>query len=250
VSEAEDVLRVGGSKKPNLVGSDLPQVSWCHLYELPIEDHVSLVAAIYTQDETLLSIFSDLAHSESQFAAIPDIARRLNAYLASLDDEIAPELEAEMLALFPLVNAISRSIYNSMRCVLFHGCFLNELVQRANSSDKDLFDAVRIDPTVVGCKSVIARISKATLAQDVNFFAKLKTALSGKMKRREQANFKKMRLVLEIMHEVGAPRLSDEQLQTLFVEELKLYAGYAKGAGNVRALRKFAEAYMKKNTTT
>jgi len=53
-----------------------------------------------------------------------------------------------------------------------------------------------------------------------------------------------------VLHEAGATSLSDEQLQQLFVDELKLYSGNEKGGGSTKALRKFAETYMKKNATT
>ena len=97
---------------------------------------------------------------------------------------------------------------------------------------------------------MLARISGATLLQDVKFFANLKAALTGKIAKREQANFQKMRMVLEIIHEAGGSRLNDQQLHQLFVEELNLYSGNAKGGGSVKALRKFADTYMKKNSTT
>jgi hypothetical protein len=44
--------------------------------------------------------------------------------------------------------------------------------------------------------------------------------------------------------------LSDDQLHQLFVKELKLYSGNEKGGGNAKALRKFADTYMKKASTT
>jgi len=56
--------------------------------------------------------------------------------------------------------------------------------------------------------------------------------------------------VFEVLHEAGATRLSVSQLHQLFVEELKLYSSNAKGGGNVKALRKFADTYMKKSATT
>jgi hypothetical protein len=128
---------------------------------------------------------------------------------------------------------------------------MNELIERIRAgNDKALFDAVRIDPTVVGCLSISTRISKATLLQDNRFFAKLKAAINGKMAKREQANFQKMRLVFEVLHEAGASHLDDSQLQQLFIEELDLYASNSKGGGNAKALRKFADTYMKKSTTT
>ena len=98
--------------------------------------------------------------------------------------------------------------------------------------------------------SVSPRISKAALLKDNRFFAKLRAAINGKLAKREQANFQKMRLVFEILHEAGASRLSDSELHQLFIEELKLYSSNARGGGNAKALRKFADTYMKKSATT
>ncbi len=98
---------------------------------------------------------------------------------------------------------------NTLICVLYHGCFLNDLIERVRAGDdKSLFDAVRVDATAIGCWPVVERISKAALIKDEEFFDALKNAINGPMAKREQANFQKMRLVLEVLHEAGATRLS------------------------------------------
>ena len=140
-----------------------------------------------------------------------------------------------------------------MRCVLYHGCFLNELIARVligKGSDKDLFDAIRIDPTVIGCKTAIERISKAVLLKDEDFLKKLKAAINGKVTKREQQNYQKMRLVFEILYEANSDKLDDQQLYDLFVKSLKLYSWNESQGGNAKALRKFADTYMKKQATT
>jgi hypothetical protein len=145
---------------------------------------------------------------------------------------------------------IASSMFNTLRCVLYYGCFLNELVERVSSGDdKALFKALRIDPTVLGCKPVVERISKAALLKEEEFFELLKKAINSPMAKLEQENFQMMRLVFEVLHEAGASRLSDEQLRQLFVDELDLYAGNATGGGCRDALRRFADTYMKKNAT-
>ena len=154
----------------------------------------------------------------------------------------------------PLVSVsfgVTLSICQSLLCVLYHGCFLNELIERArNGNDKALFDAIRLDPTVIGCKTSIERISQAALLQDSKFFTKLKAALNGNITKREQQNFQKMRLVFEILFESKSDRLNDEQLYDLFVKTLKLYSWNEINGGNAKALRKFVDTYMKKQATT
>ena len=131
--------------------------------------------------------------------------------------------------------------------MLYHGCFLNELIERVRSGDdKALFAAVRIDKTVIGCPSVIKRTSRAAIMNDEEFFNNLRNALEGKKTKLEQENFQMMRLAIEILHESGAARLNDKQLWQLFVEELDLYSRNS----SPKALRKFVDTYMKKNATT
>lgn len=248
-AEGEEVKRMLIEDKEILFGKDAIPFSWCHLYELPIKHMIAPMAG-FLLDEKFLDILKNMVKSPSQIAALPDTLNQIDEYLNALE---MPSKEEAMEAL-PLLGAVlgvSFSVYNSLRCVLYHGCFLNELIQRIPlGDDKALFDAVRIDPTVIGCKPVLAGISKATLLQDVKFFAKLKAALTGKIAKREQVNFQKMRMVLEIIHEAGGTRLSDQQLHQLFIEELDLYTRNAKGGGSDKALRKFADTYMKKNATT
>lgn len=230
-------------------GENAIPFSWCHLYELPFKVHAALLTGGFLQDENLLSIFKGMVESPSQIGAIPATAEKIGEYFAAMERPTKEQAMAMLQILAPTL-AVSFSVYNSLRCILYHGCYLNELIQRVQTDDKALFDAVRIDPTVIGCKPVMERISKATLLQEIQFFAKLKAALTGKIAKREQANFQKMRLVFEVLHEAGADRLNDEQLHQLFVKELKLYSGNAIGGGNAKALRKFADTYMKKNATT
>lgn len=236
--------------KDKIFANETEGFSWCHLYELPIKDHLALLYGGFLEDEQILSFFKKFTSSPNQIAVLPEVLNDVNTYIDSWDNPTQEEKDV----LYPIIGkifSISLSAFHSMRCILYHGCFLNELIRRARTGDdKALFDAIRIDPTVMGCKSVIERISKAALLQDKRFFAKLKAALDGKMAKREQANFQKMRLIFEVLHEAGAARLSDAQLYKLFIEELNLWTATEGGGDNVKALRKFADTYMKKKSTT
>lgn len=233
-----------------LFGKDSIGFSWCHLYELPIKQHVFLPLTGFLQDERFLKIFQSFSASKDQIAFIPQLASQVDAYFEAL----GPPSKEEAIELMPFAAAFfgaTLSVFHSLRCVLFHGCFLNELIDRVRTGDdKALFDAIRLDPTVVGCKSVIERISKAALLHDKRFFAKLKAALNGNIAKREQANYQKMRLVLEVLYEAKSESLNDNQLYELFVKALKLYSWNERDGGNAKALRKFADTYMKQNSTT
>jgi hypothetical protein len=254
--EADDAHQMLIDGKDKLLGKEVESFAWCHLYELPVKQHIAVVNAgilqgyaKILQEEHLSGWHRQLVDTPGQIAALPDLLSQIDHHIDA--QELSKADAEEMLPRLAAYLSLALSIYNSLRCVLYHGCFLNELIERVRADDdKALFDAVRIDPTVIGCLSVSNRISKAMLLRDDSFFTKLKAAINGKLVKRDQANFQKMRLVLEILHEAGATRLSDTQLHELFVEELKLYSGNAEGGGSAKALRKFCNTYMKKSTIT
>ena len=255
-AEADEVQQMLIEEKDKFFGKETEFFAWCHLYEFPIKQHISLANAgivegyaKFLKEEHLTGWYKQIVDTPGQIAALPDIYRQVDHHFDAI--ELNKEDVQGILPTLAATFGLGISMYHTVRCVLFHGCFLNELIERVRTDDdKALFDAVRIDSTVVGCMSVSNRISKAALLKDNRFFAKLKAAINGKLAKREQANFQKMRLVFEVLHEAGASRLNDTQLQQLFVEELNLYSSNAKGGGNAKALRKFADTYMKQNATT
>jgi hypothetical protein len=255
-AEADEAQHMLIEIKDKILNKDTEPFAWCYLYELPIRQHLTMAMASIVQGyegllnhEQVAEWYKQVAGTPGQITALPDVYGQIDRHFDAMEPS-----DEDMEKLLPTVAGtfgLGLSMFYTLRCVLFHGCFLNELIERVRTGDdKALFDAIRIDPTVVGCISVSCRISKATLLQDNSFFTKLKAAINGKMAKREQANFQKMRLVFEILREAGASRLNDAQLQQLFVDELHLYASNAKGGGNAKALRKFADTYMKKNATT
>jgi hypothetical protein len=236
--------------KELLFSKDAIGFSWCHLYELPIKQHMVLPLTGFLQDDRFLKIFQSFSSSKDQIGFIPEVFSQIDSYFEGLE----PPSRAEAIELMPVIAVFfgaSLSVFHSLRCVLYHGCFLNELIDRArDGEEKALYDAIRLDPTVVGCKPAIELISKAALLQDKSFFAKLKAALNGNIAKRKQANYQKMRLVLEILHEAKSEKLNDDQLYGLFVKTLKLYSWNEREGGNAKALRKFVDTYMKQNSTT
>ena len=257
MADAEESQQGMIEDQAKLLCEDAVPFAWCQYYELPIREHIILAITDIAQNfdgmldpQQVVIWLNQLATSPSQVGEIPKVAQHIGQHFDAKETP-SDELTERMRPLLADTLGKAWSMINALRCVLYHGCFLNELIERVRAGDdKALFDAVRIDPTVIGCPSVVHRISKAALLKDDKFFGNLKKAINGKMAKREQANFQKMRLVLEVLHEGGATRLSDAQLHELFVEELNLYSGNAKGGGSAKALRKFADTYMRKNTTT
>lgn len=255
-SEADSAQNMLIEIKDKLFNADTEPVAWCYLYELPIKQHIALATEGIVQGyagllsgEQVIDWYKQVIATPGQIGALPGIVSQIDQHF-----DTAEPSEEDVNKLLPGIAGtfgLGLSLHNTLRCVLYHGCFLNELIERIRTGDdKALLDAIRIDPTVIGCISVNLRISKAALLQENRFFARLKAALNGKLAKREQANFQKMRLVLEVLHESGANRLNDAQLHQLFVEELNLYSGNTSGGGSAKALRKFADTYMKQNTTT
>lgn len=248
--EFEEAHKILVEAKEKLLGTDAVAFNWSHLYEQPITKHIGFAFAGLPWLHPFSDWLKQIVETPGQISALPSVTREIDEYITDLQDPSEAETE-EILPMLGAAFGVIFSVFSSLRSVLYHGCFLNELIERVRrGDDKALFDAIRIDPAVIGCLPAIQRISKATLLKDVRFFAKLKAAINGKIAKREQANFQKIRLVFEILHEAGATRLSDDQLHQLFVEELKLYASNDKGGGSAKALRKFADTYMKKNSTT
>lgn len=249
----EDTKKTINDCSDQLFDKEDDEFSWCYFYELSTKDLVVLLCSGLLQFVTLEQIlgwFKQMADCPGNIGALPDICNQVDEHFAARPNPTKDDLKALRPSL-PMISAAFIAMQYSLYCVLYHGCFLNELIERArNGDDKALTDAIKIDTSIIGCPTVVGKISKATRLQDKFFFAKLKSAINGKKEKLKQANFQKMRLVFEVLYEAGALHLTDKQLYQLFVEELQLYTPNSKGGGSEKALRKFADTYMKKNATT
>ena len=238
-SEVMESVRTDPAK---VLSGPLSNSYWCGFYEKPIVEHLSLfIGAVGLAEE--VKKLGETPHPMQAVVAL------VNESDTSPDDPSPEDAEAVQTAL-PVVISLVTSVYHSFRCLLVYGCYLNDLIARARQGDESaVFNAVRIDPSVLGCPSVVSRISRAVLLDDRRFFAKLKAALSGKVQKREQANFQKMRVILQVLSETGAGRLSDDRLHQLFVQQLRLYSSDSKRGDVKKNLRKFTDQYMKTATT-
>lgn len=229
------------------------EFSWCHFYEKPSKDLMVLLYANllpFVSLEQILGWSKQMSDCPGNIGVLPDIYDQIQNHFDSKPNPTKDDLKA-LSPYLPEISAVFIAVQYSLWCLLYHGCFMNELIERARRGDnKALIDAIKIDTSVIVCPTAVGKISKATRLQDTEFFSELKTAIDGKKEKRSQPNFQKMRLVFEVLYEAGALRLTDKQLHQLFVEELKLYTANSKGGGSEKALRKFADTYMKKNTTT
>ena len=258
-SELKECLDTIASDQEIFFREDTEKSDWCYLYELPIEQqHTVVLSKLAQYNEipglpslTELAIYSLslLRSQESPLGGLPEIVSQIENKLAAIHPTEAQKEQADV---FMAAQAgCLYSLTKTIDCLFYYGCYLNTLIQRARSGDdKSLFNAIRIDPAVLGFQSVRQRICKATLLEDDTFFRKLKIAIRGKMGIREKVSFQQMRMVLHVLHEAGAERLSDTELNYLFIKELQLYAANEHDGGSQKALRKFADNFIKEKSTT
>lgn len=141
-----------------------------------------------------------------------------------------------------LFAALQRNVLSIM---LFHRT-LNAMVDEVRNGDDDsLFNAVRIDRSIITCPTFALRISKAEIKNDKKFFIRLRSSLKGPSKKHWEA-YKDLRYAFFILRESGFDKMSDAQLEELLVHQLKLYPDTPGARKNLR--KQFTES--KKFSTT
>jgi hypothetical protein len=110
-----------------------------------------------------------------------------------------------------------------MKSIMVYQKSLSTLIEEVRQGhEKALFDAVRIDRTMLACPSIIHHISMAELKGDKKFFLHLKSALKGPS-RKHMVALEELRYMMQALVETGSDHLNGENLEQLFVEHLKLY---------------------------
>ncbi|WP_310448704.1 hypothetical protein [Sulfuritalea sp.] len=244
--EGEEARELLQQKQDKIFSPDYPKAAWCHLYEQPAPQHFASGMIAFGMLDELKS----LAESPNQIQAMASIVQAIQ------DNEYEPS-EEEAAALRPHLAhflAYAESTLRSLRCLLTFGLYMNELIALVRSddpmADKALLSAVKIDPTVLGCPSVIPRISRAVMLDDGKFLGKVRRAMAGNFTKREQKTYQDMRLVLQVLHESGAPKLTADDLYSLFHGQLNLVRNEA-GEGDVKnSLRQFTYQFMKQKAVS
>lgn len=230
-------------EKPDKIFSpDNVKVYWCQFYEMPFLEHLGRVIGGMGLVDMVTEVSKSPSPIEVLKSSVDEFSQELDTAVSSEEEEAQNRKAA------PFILSFAMSAIASLKCLMVYGCYLNDLIARVreHGDEKALFNAVRIDPTVLGCPSVLALLSKAVVLDDKSFFKKLQNALSGRFQKRDQANFKKMRLVLQVLKESGADRLDDDDLHELFVKKLNLYTANISEGGSQKSLRKFVDQYSEK----
>lgn len=247
VGEAKEIL---SDRKEEFFAPDCNKPVWCHLYELPILEHALHGTGILSEGD----VSQRLARSKNQITEACLLLNEADAAIGAW--EPTPEEKEELRIILASVYALSFSLTNSFRALMTFGLYLNDLIvivrQGGAEAEKALLAAIKIDPTVIGCPSAITFISQKTLLGDTKFLGKLGAAMKGELSASEKRHFEKVRLVLQVLLETGAKRLSAPDLYQLFVDELELVEGDElsnSDVGNVENnLRQFAYQFLKKKS--
>jgi len=186
-----------------------PPYYWSEIYEFSFIEHAIIV--LYLSGH--LSEFSDLAQKDHPYSEIITHAKSSNP-------EIFPEVEDDPKYVIGGMMALSKSIQS----VHHYGIPLNNQVQRVKEgSDQALFDAVRIDRSIISNPTIADRITTAELLSETEFFESLKLSLNGPKKNRYKV-YGPLRYMLLLLDEAGMlDEMTDVEQYRLLQEELHLY---------------------------
>lgn len=202
-----------------LMGEDF---NWGAIYELSFVEHLAVVFTAFGRTDWLTAA-----------AAAPDPQQRVLDAMDENDDgpgELPPGVEkGDVVA---LVFSLQRTILS----ILLYQRSLSALVQevREKGNLDCLFDAVRVDRAAMSCPSIARHIARAELRGDKRFFARLRNALKGPM-RKHWEGLSDLRYSLVILRELGFDKLTDDELEQLLVHDLKVYANTPSARKNLRA---------------
>lgn len=214
--EFDSIRVMASSRKEQFFVKDHIKPSWHHLYEMPYQVHLAHVV-------TYLGLNEQLKH----FALQDNPSQAVIASIAeSVNDNSMEDFDAVEMVHLPLVFGWGTSLFLTLKSLMIYGVYLNDLVATAGSDTSDGYQAalhaIRIDPSTVACTNISLKISKAVITHDQKFLNKLKLSIGGNCTKREQKTYKNMRLVLQVLIEANAGRLTSSDLYDLFVEQLNI----------------------------
>lgn len=118
---------------------------------------------------------------------------------------------------------LALSLQKTIVSIFIYNKTIHQLVEEVRQGiDDSLFDAVRIDRSIVGAPTIAARIARAELKQDKHFFIRLRNAIKGPSQKHWES-YKDLRFALFTLRDLGFNNLTDDQLVDLLVNQLKVY---------------------------
>ena len=203
--------------------------SYSVVYEWPFIQHLSMMALALGMDENVKAMATA---PDPQEAALSELKKD-----DSVEDRTQhPEFSDEGIL------ALTYSIGRTIQSMATYGRSISSLLQdvRENNNQDSLFKAIRMDRTVVGCPTAMTYISKAQIRGDTAFFGHLRNALKGPQKKHMFA-LEPLRYTLLLLREMGVNDLSQNDLESLFVDQLKIYSKAAGAGKNLMAQYQFAK---------
>lgn len=153
----------------------------------------------------------------------------------------ANEDKIEKKYLLWLVIVLQRNI---LAIMLYHKSMGALVEEVRHGSDRALFDAVRIDRSVLLAAPCADRLSRAELLNDKDFLRHLRSAIKGPTQK-HMAAIQDLRYSIVALRECGFDRFTDQDLERLFIGT-RLYPG---SAGALKNIRKHIQLARKITTT-
>lgn len=184
---------------------------WSVVYELSFVEHMALLLMALDKLEFLKNAKNS-----------PDPTQYV---LDSLDNDEDYQWTGGWNGLFDKQDLVGLvySLQRTILSIMIYQKTIQQLVQEVKQGmDDSLFDAVRLDRSIVAAPSIAARIARAELRQDKHFFIRLRNAIKGPEKKHWES-YKDLRFALFTLRDLGFNNLTDDQLVDLLVNQLKVY---------------------------
>jgi hypothetical protein len=221
--QAEEALRAASKERLRALLGD--GIWWAPVYELTFVEGLAHLVCVF-----------GLAERVKAFAGSPDPQEAAIRYMESDEDIQLDGGPGEQFATayrVALVTALQRNIFSLMLYKKSVSALVAEAREGGEQGDKALFDAIRVDRSVVSCPTAALRISKAELLGEKQFFLRLKSALKGPSNKHWEG-YKDLRYSLVVLREMGFGQMSDAQLEHLLVKVLKVYPDTPSARKNLR----------------
>jgi hypothetical protein len=195
--------------------------NWAEVYEFSFAEHIAICVIAFGQ----LPLLEEIGRApDAQQAILESWGREVR------DEDIPAAFEAGQLV------GLAFSLQRTILSVMLFQRSLSGLVQdvRDNDNMDSMFNAIRVDRTVMSCTTFADKIARAELRQDKRFFLRLRNALKGPSLK-HWAAYCDLRYSLFVLRELGFDSMSDAQLEKLLVHTLKVYPDTPAARKNLRA---------------
>lgn len=195
---------------------------WAEVYELQFHEQMAIMFFALGRVQKLL-----------EMAKAPDPEQ---AVIDWMDSDDGSDWNGGEGGLFEKKHVLALTVAmqrNILAIMLFHRT-LNKMVEEVRAGkDESLFQAIRVDRSIVACPTFADRIARAEIENDKQFFLHLRSSLKGPSKKLWEA-YKDLRYALYMLRELGFDKMSDAQLEDLLVHKLKLYPNVPSARKNLR----------------